>query len=340
MTFRRLAALGLVLGAGFACSGGSGVETFDTAAILRQAGPAPWTGTGVLRARWGGGRIVEWLDRRTGATRSVDRGGFGSYIVVQDGHRVVRWSEPAGTASLAEVIDPHDPWLDGTSEILSYWHKLNRGAAQIVGEDDVDGRRVWVVEVERGTGGDAPRDLKIVAELDRSTFLPLRVRTESEEDEEYAGTRTVAYTEAENADRRALFSVDRRLTSRETRLRYSDLGFLPFPVYAPPRRVGDLRYSPASTHQEADGRSTFFLSYVRSGDPFSKPAITLAETEASAERRFPPRGDLVRIAGGLRRVHVTEDGQIWVTIGETLIHGRTTLSRNETMRFLRALRAR
>ena len=91
--------------------------------------------------------------------------------MVQDGHRIVRWSEPVGTA-LAEVIDPHDPWLDGTSEILSYWHKLNRGAAQIVGEDDFDGRAVWVVEVERGTGGDAPLDLEVVAELDRSTFLP------------------------------------------------------------------------------------------------------------------------------------------------------------------------
>jgi hypothetical protein len=252
----------------------------------------------------------------------------------------VRWSEPADTASLAEVIDPHDPWLDGTSQILSYWHKLNRGAAQIVGEDDFDGRPVWVVEVERGTGGDAPLDLEIVAELDRSTFLPLRVRTDSDEDEDYAGTRTVTYTEAENADPRALFSVDRRLTSRETRLRYGDLAFLPFPVYAPARRVGDLRYSPASTHQETDGRSTFFLSYVHGDDPFSKPAITLGESEASPERRFPARGDLVRIAGGLRRVRLTEDGQIWLTIGGTLIHGRTTLSREETMRFLRALRAR
>jgi hypothetical protein len=45
---------------------------------------------------------------------------------------------------------------------------LNRGAARIVGEDDLDGRPVWVVEVERGAGGDAPLDLEVVAELDRS----------------------------------------------------------------------------------------------------------------------------------------------------------------------------
>jgi hypothetical protein len=236
MTFRRLAALGFVLGAGVGCAGGSDEKTFDTAAILRQAGSAPWSGEGVLRANWGDGRIVEWLDRRTGATRSVDYGGNGSYVVVQDGHRIVRWSEPGGTASLAEIVDPHDPWLDGTSELLSYWHKLNRGEARIVDQAELDGRAAWIVEVERGTGGDAPLETRIFAELDRSTFLPLRVRTESDEDDEYTGTRTVSYSEAVHADRRALFSVDRRLTSREMRLPYRDLAFLPTPSMR--RRVG------------------------------------------------------------------------------------------------------
>jgi hypothetical protein len=79
---------------------------------------------------------------------------------------------------------------------------------------------------------------------------------------------------------------------------------------------------------------------VRGGDPFSKPAITLGQSQAPAARRSPARAKLVRVAGALRRVRLTKDGQIWVTIGETLIHGRTTLSREETLRFLRALRAR
>jgi hypothetical protein len=343
MTLRRLAALGLVLSAVAGCvGGGSEGETFDTAAIIRQAGPAPWSGTGVLRAEWAEGRIVEWLDRRTGATRSVDHGGTGRYIVLQDGHRILGWSEPSGGASLAEIVHPHDPRLDGAAEILSYWHKLNRGAARIVGEGDVDGRPVWIVEVERAPGGDAPPDLEIFAEVDRSTFLPMRVRTESEQDDDYTSVRTVAYSEPARVSRQMLFSFRRGSMDldRNRRLRYADLAFVPFPVYAPAPRVGDLTYSTASTYQETDGRSTLFLSYVRGENAFAEPAITLSQSHAPGLSGFPSRGVRVSIAGAVRRVRLTKDGQIWVLIGDTLIHGRTTLSSDDRIRFLRALRPR
>src|ERR687891_371010 len=113
MTFRRLAVLGLMLGAGVGCAGESDDETFDTAAILRQAGPAPWNGSGVLRARWSGDRAVEWLDRHTGVTRRVEPGGNQRTIFVQDWHRILTWTENLdpvwvpqfGTASLADVVD-------------------------------------------------------------------------------------------------------------------------------------------------------------------------------------------------------------------------------------------
>jgi hypothetical protein len=339
---RWLAALGLTLAAGFGCSGGdSDEEQFDTAKILGRAGPAPWSGTGVLRASWDGGRIVEWLDRRTGATRSVDYGGNGAYVRIQNGRWTMSWSVFDGRASpgsLSEVADPRDPRLEHGSEILSYWRKLRRGAARIIGEGELDGRPIWIVDVEPARGGDAPSDLNILAELDRSTFLPLRVRTESEEESEYTSTRTVVYSDAPNADRRALFSFDRPTRNRGRTLRYRDLADVPFPVYAPGPRAGDLIYSPASTYQEVDGRQTLFLSYVRGTDPFAEPAITLGQSRAPAGRRFPRRGEFVQIDGAPTRVHLTRDGQIWVTIGDTLIHGRTTLPREETMRFLRALR--
>src|SRR5918999_3959653 len=146
MTLRTCAALGLFLGAGVGCAGESDDETFDTAAIVRQAGPAPWSGEGVLRARWSGDHAVEWLDRPTGATRSVEPGGNQRTIFVQDGHRILTWTE--NLASLADVVDPHDPALDRAAEILSYWRMLKRREARIVGEGELDGRPVWIVERE------------------------------------------------------------------------------------------------------------------------------------------------------------------------------------------------
>jgi len=72
-----------------------------------------------------------------------------------------------------------DRRLEDASVVLSFWRKLARAGATIIDDDEVDGRRVWVVEVPREPSSDSPSDLRIFAVVDRRTFLPLRIRRES-----------------------------------------------------------------------------------------------------------------------------------------------------------------
>jgi hypothetical protein len=302
----------------------------------------------VLHVRAPDGEYEEWLVRATGTTRKLVRhragGGVVRLVWLQDGKRILSWIEPLGrSASLSVLADPHDPRLDHASDLFAFWHKLNRGAARLVGSAEVGGRPVWIAQSLERPSDEAPTDLKIFADLDRRTFLPLRVRTESSE-AGWTTTRRLEYEEL-NAAPRGWFSFSRRWTTRERRLRYADLArAAPFPVYAPPKHYRDLEFSPASAlieQRQAGGlvrlgaRSQIGILYVR-GKPWSEPAVQLIESRAVGRQRV---GDVrLPIAGATRRVYVTRLGEFSLVVGATRIHGRASLPHGVLLALLRSLR--
>lgn len=330
------------------CAGGSPSDDLpDTRAILRQAGPAPWRGEGVLHVRTSDCECEEWLDLASGRTRKIVREPPGVRLVsLQDGRRILTWSEPLGrSASLSVLVDPHDPRLDHASDLLAFWHKLHRGAARVVASAEVGGRPVWVVESLEPPSDEAPPDLEVFADLDQQTFLPLRVRTESSR-AGWMTTRGMVYEERKAAPR-GWFSFSRRWTTRERRLQYEELAHAaPFPVYAPPRRSAELEFSPASSVTEErpvggerippDDGLRIAILYTRGG-PWSEPVAQLIESRAVIGRQRV--GDVrLPIAGTTRRVYVTRRGEFSLVVGSTRIHGRAALPRGELLTLLRSLR--
>lgn len=334
-----------------AADGAAGREPLPTTSqLLRVAGPAPWRGAGILHVRWrdADGLVVEeeWLDRRTGATRHVtheraDR----DYVRLRIGRRLFEWSERDSYTSLSVFVDPHHPRLDFASRLLSYWHKLHRGHARVVGSGEVGDRPVWILQnIEPSS--EAPRGLRAFADVDKETLLVLRERF-------IVRGRTATVTgEREELSPHAvpatLFATKRRWTSLERGFRYGELARgLPFRVYALGRRYGRLRFARAVLHDErgplpARVRATLpelWIGYTFGG-PYAAAVVQLMES------RLPKgwsrvRGDeKIRIAGEIRSAHVGKRGRLFsAVVGETLIDGRSDLSRAEVVRVLEGLRA-
>jgi len=127
-------------------------EAPNTRAIVDAAGPAPWRDDVVLHARltWRDvgveARVEEWVDTRTGATRSVTydpsgirtirihrRGVLGNVVVGPHGRR--------RTETSVRLV-AGDRRLEDASVVRSFWRKLARAGATIIDDDEVDGRRV------------------------------------------------------------------------------------------------------------------------------------------------------------------------------------------------------
>jgi hypothetical protein len=332
----------------------TGGDAFDTEAIVRAAGPAPWRGDGIVHAqiRADDGRVYEeeWLNRRTGQTRR-ERKGSDANSTVSDGLRTWRWYPFSGHLYLTEVHDQRDPWLRPASLLLEVWRDLRAGRAWIVGEGEVGGTPTWIVEVKPGS--EAPPGFRAFAEVEKETFL-LRRRFSSEgrglviERDEVPETSVPA----------RFFSPppDRRWTTREGRLRYADLAAaVPFPAYAP-RPDSGLRFAYAVLAEQrgesaaglpAEERRKLYLAYARGGDTYDRAPFQLIETRraARAERWFR----VLRRAGKL--THVTIAGRkrealvghgpsqrISVLLPGTFVHGWSELDREQTLALLAALR--
>lgn len=312
------AAAGLAV-AGAGCGTGPEPGSRDAQAAnlaASAAGEEPWRGSGVVHARFGDGS-QEWLDRR-GATRHVDDEGDAALVRIQDGRRIVSWDtlDPKHV-SVTEVVDPSDPWLEHASQLLAPWRALQAGRAHIVGSGEVDGKPVWIVESDAEPGPDAPPDLHAYVDVDQETYLPLRFRASSGDGKKMS--LSVEYDEVSEAALPAdFFSTDRAWTSRERRLRHSDLASLPFRVYTLGEEHGAYRIGAATFSEQKPERipatagarpgtlpgaavvpaapptapapgelfrppPTLHLGYVRGG-PYEEPVVQLHERDAGRAR--------------------------------------------------------
>ncbi|MDP8911568.1 MAG: hypothetical protein M3M94_05825 [Actinomycetota bacterium] len=316
-----------------------------TAGLASHAAP-PWRGDAIVHVRWDDSH-EEWLDTRNDRTRKVVYGTGGERLLwVRARARIASWSEPSPPGSyLTEIVDPHDPRLDHASDLVSWWHMVSRGDAHVAGRGEINGRPVLIVERDKKPRGDAPPDLRVFADVDATTFLPLRVRIET------GGKTFVRTPEYETVSPESLpptfFVAERRdWTIRERRLRYRDLGSAPFAVYTLGETYRDLRFGTAALVEQPgaparrvgqDFRRTVYVGYVR-GRPYDDPAFELTERRITAPRVKVRGNARVRIEGKMRRAFVARDGFFWVAIGRTRVQGRADLPRAEVLRLLRALR--
>ena len=340
----------LVAGLAALAGGSAGGVAASAPTAVGAAAEPPWRSDAVLHAVWGvpdgERRHEEWLNTRTGATRQVVYDANDDRLVwVSDGTRILEWGEPGtGGASLTILVDPHDPRLDAASSVLAWWHMLERGQARVVGSGELDGRPIVTVQSDKRPGADAPPDLKVFADLDRTTLLPLRVRLESGG---RTTTQAVTYERLrEDAVPASLFAFSRAWTTRERRLRYRELKAAPFAVYAPGERHRDLRFATAALVEQrgegtrglpAESRRMLYVGYVR-GTPYDDSVVQLVERRRAKTNRRVRWNVKVRIAGATRRAYVAGDGLFFVNIGGTTVRGNATLSRAQIVALLRSLR--
>jgi hypothetical protein len=347
---------GLVIAfAGFAALLGA-----DEAAALARA-QAAWQGFGVVHAKFVApdGQVVgeEWLDRRTGATRSVRydrlRTGLETRFTVQNGFRIVRWNTYApGATYVARVFDRGDPWLSPTSRLLTVARALEANQARVVGRRELGRLDLLQVRVNPSRAPDIPGGVHLFAELDQSTFLPVRFTVQAGRETETFDV--VSEQLRPTAATRRLFTVNRRWTLRDTRVRYAELATrAPFPVYTLRRSYQSFRFRAAGLHETTERNASFriqpavVLSYVGAS---GRPELTLMEHAAgTADARarlaaYAGQGNAYRVevAGKKRTVFVLEDRRplyFAVVVGSTLVKGSTAnLSRDELLAALADLR--
>jgi hypothetical protein len=164
--------IGLLVVSGCALVGDADVP--ETRDIVEAAGPAPWSGRGVLHAQFfdqgGYPEREEWLDRRTGSVRVAYEDARGDHLVyVVRRHGVLQLSSSGARAS--SVLRTRDART--ASWLIGPWLALRRGAARIVRGARADERPAWVVELRRHPRPHAPSIRPRIAWLDRETFLPV-----------------------------------------------------------------------------------------------------------------------------------------------------------------------
>jgi hypothetical protein len=324
----------------------------DTRAIVAAAGPAPWRGDGVLHARWRYRDVSvtiegeEWLNLRTGASRQVTYDPSGHrQVQIVEGRREVRWYVDGRgrlvTVPIATRFPAGDRRLDRASALLSVWRRLVRGTARIVDDGRLGGRPVWEVELPLERGSEAPADLRVWADVDQRTFLPLRVGRESDSPL-WTTTFALQYERSpESSISRSLFAVPGDWRIGDRRLAYRDLARTALFTPYVPRGDDGLRFSFGAfvTGQARTSGSRRFARslYLAYGDAAvaGTPPLQLVEHRAPAAALTRPNVR-VTIAGRLRPARV-ERGSFTVVLGGTLIQARTADAGVELRRVLASL---
>jgi hypothetical protein len=347
--------------------GGLGHEVQSAAnptAIPTPAGAA-WKGAGILHARVidADGRIQfeEWLNRRTGATRSIEYDADGRPVAqqVQRGLTLVTWNtmEPERKYVL-EALDARDRWLRGSSQVLWIGKLVDASEAHVTGTAQTNRGPVFLVEPD-SPGADAPPGFELTVEVDQETFLPYRFISSSAEG--LSVTKFLYRRMDAKRVSRSLFAVDASTwVMRDRRIAYADLAVeVPFPVFALGRTYEHLRFA-ASDFQEHAPELTnriakapeLFLIYAEreaEGEAQLAPLVTLMEQAADSSdaqvrlRAYQRSGitSTLPIAGAQRTVYFLDRRQptaFAVVVGRTVIRGQTMMSREEAARMLTDLR--
>jgi hypothetical protein len=324
---------------------------------------AAWQGVGVVHAKFvePDGRVVseEWLDRRTGATRRVSYDRLETtvekQVVVQNGSTIVRWNSYAPAVTyVARVADRQDPWLRSTSQLLGVWRSLRANEARVVGSRQLALADVLRVRVTLSRVADYRQGVDLVADLDRSTYLPVRLTLRA--GGEARTLRVVSEQLEETAATKELFVSSRKWTIRDTRIPYEELATrVPFPVYSLGRAYGRFPFRGAGVHESVERTAAFrlqptlFLGYGRDS-AYGQPQLTLTEQDgrtADANARlaaFRAEGKAyrVRIAGATRTVYVLDPDRrpvhFAVVVDRTLVKGNANLTRVDLFAALSKLR--
>ena len=323
-------------------------------------------GDGVIHASFrdaASGQLTseEWLDKATGATRRVDYGPDGrpERVQVQRGLQVVSWfTRFPEKKSVHIALDPLDPAVLLSSNILRTRRMLEVGRARIVGERSARGRATWEVELDTDSAGES---LRTVVEVDKADLLPVRISAWVAGG---AGSLSIESREvaSERVDR-SLFALPSDWFFRDESLRYQDLGELPFRVFTLGRSYRGVEFSFAvyqrhnvssdSTYSSVIGTlPELFLGYTRGGRRDAEPLIQLTEQDARTE---DAKQRLQAYRGGTR-IEVTIEGRpieaylldresasgpeyFALVADETLIKGLAHLPRSEVVAMLGELRA-
>jgi hypothetical protein len=297
----------------------------------------------------------EWLNRRTGQTRREKHGQHGD-TTVSDGRRIWRWND-LRTLSLTEVLEQRDPWLRPTSLLLEVWRDLLGGRATIIGESEFAGTPTWVVELQPGR--EAPPGFRALAEVERATFFVRRLSYGVPGALREAVLEQEALPDASVPARLFAPPEDLRWTLRERRLAHADLArTVPFPVYAPPPRAGQLRFVFAVLQEQrgasagglpSAARRSLYVGYASGDDPYVDAPFALIQRRRTArdDRWFGTlrrAGKLVvlRIGGKPREAWIGggRSQMISLLLPGTTVAVRSELEREQTLVMVSALRRR
>jgi hypothetical protein len=326
-----------------ALAGSSAPGVIAEAGATAAAGE-PWRGVGVGRARWlEDGRITEeWLDRRTGASRTVrEFGPADSEIAVQDGRTAIRWQRRARVANVFELFGSLDSRRLVGSELLTPWLYVRTGRARVVGRGEFTGRPTLVVRHATGADYDAP-PAEVVWDVDEETFLPLRGRLVAAG--EVRESVTFRYAEVRRRTLSARFFRPSLAWSPRRPATYRAVArSFPFPVYdLGERHAGvPLRMMQAMLWPYTGGRERFrgpelLVDYSRPGGG----GVLLIERPAPRpfpRARWRPSGT-VTVAGGERTLYWRRGGEVSVVLGRTWVIVQGSVGRAEAIRLFGALR--
>jgi hypothetical protein len=306
----------------------------------------PWRGVGVVHARWlEDGRVggEEWLDRRTGASRTVrDFGLADSEIAVQDGLTAIRWQPRARLGNVFELSGPLDSRRLVGSQLLAPWLYVKTGRARVLGTGELNGRPTLAVRNATGPDYDAP-PAEAVTDVDEETFLPLRVRLIAAG--EVRRSIALEYAEVPRQTLPPRFFRPSLAWAHGRRASYRAVArSFPFPVYYLGERHagGRLRMLQAMLGKFTGAGPERFrgpqLLVVYSGPQAGGVLLV----ERPVPRRFPrgwwrPIGK-VRLAGAERTLYGRRQGDVSVVLGRSWVIVQAAGRRDEAIRVVRALR--
>jgi hypothetical protein len=248
---------------------------------------------------------------------------------------------------VSEVIDPNDPWLADSSNLLFYRRGVEAGRIQLSESGDLDGTPVWVLRANSpGPGSSA-------LYLDKERLLPLRIDVDG---------RPAVVVHSEEVARAALpaaLFVARhrpapgRAVYRNRRLAPSDLRrATSFPAYTLGRSYSGFQLSAITLETRSDSRAPFpwqpqlYFGYVQGGDIYADHVISFAELSAKGDQarreltvyRATGARYRVRIGGVARTVYIVQGRAFAVVLGDTLVKGQADLPAGEIVAMLSKLR--